>query len=206
MQLSKLHKLREKSEPIWHITLAITIAMGLQLILKDTLLLGLKYVIVSLELVLIMVLLIPEISAFFKRLFGVVLVGTITLFNVISLVQVARELLSNQGIDGRTLLISAAAIYLTNIIVFGILYWELDNTKEDIPDFAFSQASRSDYPGWRPTFFDYLYISTANVTSNSPSEGSPLTHRAKFLMSAQGIIALVTIVIVITRAVSILGS
>jgi uncharacterized membrane protein len=205
MQLSKLNTLKQKSEPTWHITLAIAIAVGLQFILKDSLVLGSKYAIASLEVSLMLVLLIPELNATIKRLFAFLLITLITIANVVSLGQVTRALFAITHIDGKALLVSSVAIYLTNIIVFGILYWELDNTKQDVPDFEFPQFSSNESTKWRPTYFDYLYVSITNATAFSPTDTLPLTHRAKALMSVQSIIALVTVVLVTARAVNILG-
>jgi hypothetical protein len=53
-------------------------------------------------------------------------------------------------------------------------------------------------------FVDYLYVSITNSTAFSPTDTLPLTTRAKALMSLQAIIALVTSLLVIARAVNVL--
>ena len=58
---------------------------------------------------------------------------------------------------------------------------------------------------WRPQFIDYLYVSLTNATAFSPTDTMPLTPTAKWLMSAQSLVSLVTIGLVVARAVNILG-
>jgi hypothetical protein len=59
-------------------------------------------------------------------------------------------------------------------------------------------------PGWHPTLVDYLYTSLTNATAFSPTDTMPLTPLAKALMAAQSLIALVTVGLVVARAVNIL--
>jgi len=129
---------------------------------------------------------------------------------------------NNPGI----LLGSGAAIFFTNVIIFGIWYWQIDRGgpiareesmgrgNDPYPDFLFSQTSPTDDgtskrgiapPNWQPTFVDYLYVSYTNVVAFSPTDTMPLTGRAKILMSAQSVVALTTLVFVIARAVNVIG-
>ncbi|MDB5176037.1 MAG: hypothetical protein JWM81_895 [Candidatus Saccharibacteria bacterium] len=204
MRLSTLTQ-KNNSETTWHVAAALVIAVGLQLVLKDNLAFGSKYALAALEGVLLVIVLIPSLHASARRLIAILLVGFITVANVFSLALVIKALFSSGAVDGRQLLISSVAIYLTNIIVFGILYWELDNTKPDQDDFAFPQASLAGQSAWRPTFFDYLYVSITNATAFSPTDTLPLTHRAKLLMTIQSITSLVTVALVAARAVNILS-
>jgi hypothetical protein len=204
MRLSTLTQ-KNNSEPTWHVAAALFIAIGLQLVLKDNLAFGSKYIVAALEGFLLIILLLPGLGAAARRLFAILLVAFITLTNVFSLAQVIHALFSHNTFDGRQLLISSVAIYITNIIVFGLLYWELDNTKADQDDFLFPQAGQSGQTTWRPTFFDYLYVSVTNATAFSPTDTLPLTHRAKLLMTVQSVTSLVTIALVAARAVNILS-
>lgn len=111
------------------------------------------------------------------------------------------------------LLESAAAIYLTNVIAFGVWYWELDRgepqarrDQELQPDLLFQQMTNRHLapPSWRPTFPDYLYVSLTNATAFSPADTMPLTVRIKALMGLQALVALSTTALVIARAVGIL--
>ncbi|MDL2341994.1 MAG: hypothetical protein QFB87_02875 [Patescibacteria group bacterium] len=208
MRLASITK-SEINEPVWHVVGAIIIAIGLQLLLKKELVFSSKYAVAGLEVILLAVVAIPAIGARLKRLFAFGLIGLVTLANLVSLGLVVKALLSSGSqADGHQLLLSSVAIYLTNIIVFGVLYWELDGTSADEPDFQFTQFSSDDAKDkrWRPTFFDYVYVSITNATAFSPTDTMPLTHRAKLLMSLQSLIALVTVALVAARAVNILGS
>ena len=100
------------------------------------------------------------------------------------------------------------------MIAFGLWYWELDGggpaarlrAQEPYRDFLFPQMSMPDKarPGWRPTFFDYLYVSLTNATAFSPTDTMPLTRKAKGLMSVQSIASLLTVALVAGRAVNII--
>ena len=59
-------------------------------------------------------------------------------------------------------------------------------------------------PGWQPSLVDYLYTSFTNATAFSPTDTMPLTPMAKALMAVQSMTALVTIGLVVARAVNIL--
>jgi hypothetical protein len=113
------------------------------------------------------------------------------------------------------LLGGGAAIFLTNVIAFGIWYWELDRGgpfarqagKHPYPDFLFPQMSDpgNARPDWRPTFVDYLYVSFTNVVAFSPTDTMPLARWAKGMMTIQSLVSMTTIALVIARAVNILG-
>lgn len=129
--------------------------------------------------------------------------------------------------EGPGLLVAAIQVWLTNVIGFALLYWELDRggpvrrrteRRDRLPpaDWRFSQdenddavievaAGASKSSGWVPTFVDYLYVSITNSSAFSPTDTMPLTTRAKALMSLQATAALLTSLLVIAKAVSSLG-
>ncbi len=219
MKLAHVHHKREV-EPVWHIQLAVLAAIALQLALNNTLTVGPKFALAGLELLLLLVLiLVPKAGRAawrLKRGSAILLIALISAANFVSLVLVIEALFNNSHITGRELIASGLAIYLTNIIVFGLWYWEMDSNgvQGQSPavrpiDFLFPQMTPGEHvikPGlWSPTFFDYLYVSVTNATAFSPTDTYPLTHRAKFLMSIQCLISVVTIALVAARAVSILA-
>lgn len=112
-----------------------------------------------------------------------------------------------------TLIGSGAAIYLTNIIVFGLWYWELDrggpvaraSGTRRYPDFMFVQMDKTEMasPDWEPTFFDYLWLSFTSATAFSPTDTMPLSRPAKAIMMIQAAVSLLTVGLVIARAVNI---
>ena len=112
------------------------------------------------------------------------------------------------------LLRTGAVVWLENIIVFAMLYWELDSAGPAArlyrtrahPDFAFPQHMNPDVtaPGWRPVFWDYLYLGYTNAVAFSPTDAMPLTRRAKALMAAECTLSAVALLLVAARAVNIL--
>lgn len=210
-----------KKEPLWHIELAVLCAIGLQLLLSNQLTVGPKYLIAGLELLLVIGLRLTEEPSprphNGRRLVSLILTGLITFANITSLVLVCRYLINgDHNITGVRLLVSALAIYLTNIIIFALWYWQMDGggagnrgTHQPPVDFLFPQmtteSSVTEQPHWQPTFFDYLYVSVTNATAFSPTDAMPLTHRAKFLMTIQGLASLGTVALVAARAINILA-
>jgi len=105
-------------------------------------------------------------------------------------------------------------VWVYIIITFAFLYWELDGSgpeararaAPEFPDLAFPQHlnPRVARPGWRPQFFDYLYLGFTNATAFSPTDVMPLTRWAKLAMAVQATAGLVVVGLVIARAVNIL--
>jgi len=102
------------------------------------------------------------------------------------------------------------------VLVFGLWYWELDRggplarhlRREALPDFLFPQMGEGKAyvaDDWRPGLVDYLYTSFTNATAFSPTDTMPLTQTAKWLMTVQSLTSLVTIGLVVARAVNILS-
>jgi uncharacterized membrane protein len=152
-----------------------------------------------------------------SRVIGLVLVGVVIGTNLVSLGYLLHELAALHVSDGRELLLAALQVWLTNNVAFALVYWELDRggavarlPSSDKPqqrkDFLFPQddpkvAGASE---WIPVFVDYLYVSITNSTAFSPTDTLPLTTRAKALMSVQAVVAMVTSLLVIARAVNVL--
>jgi len=144
------------------------------------------------------------------------LVAAITVDNTLSAaVLIYRILTGGVGDDVAILLGSGGAIYITNVIAFGIWYWLLDRGgplsrltgEQRYPDFLFPQMSDPDHaaPDWRPTFADYLYVAFTNAVAFSPTDTMPLARWAKLLMTVQSLVATTTIALVFARAVSLLN-
>ena len=214
MKLAHIHA--RKAEPIWHVQLAIVIAVAMQLGLNSDLTVGPRYAIAVFELVLLFVLTVisPKVHGRrlrFRRALAFALIALITISNVLSLALVLNNLFSAGVSDGKQLIISAVLIYLTNIILFGLWYWELDGSgpgseagHANEQDFLFPQTTAG-AKDWEASFFDYLYISITNASAFSPTDTLPLSHRAKLLMSSQAFISLATVALVAARAVNILA-
>lgn len=144
------------------------------------------------------------------------LLAAITVDNTVSAVLLDISILTGAvRNDAAVLLGSGGAIFITNVIVFGIWYWELDRGgpfarhagERPYPDFLFPQIANPEVsrPDWRPTFVDYLYVSVTNVMAFSPTDTMPLARWAKMMMTVQAMVALSTAGLVIARAVNVLG-
>jgi uncharacterized membrane protein len=114
------------------------------------------------------------------------------------------------------LLITGAAIWLTNVVAFALWYWEFDRGgpvaralgTQQYPDFQFPQmtAPQMAPPEWEPAFTDYLYLAFTNASAFSPTDVMPLSRWAKMAMAVQSIISIITVALVVARAVNILPS
>ena len=199
---------------------AILVAIGLQLAIPDKYGLHPRWLLPALEFVLLAVLVAINPIRFTRvtrvgRPGSLLLVAAITVDNGCSAGFLDRSILTGQASgDALGLLGSGAAIYLTNIIAFGIWYWELDRggpfaraaAATPYPDFLFPQMTDPELAPehWEPRFIDYLYVSFTNVVAFSPTDTMPLSRWAKALMGVQSIVALSTITLVIARAVNVL--
>lgn len=114
------------------------------------------------------------------------------------------------------LLITAITLLATNIVTFGLLYWQIDGGGPDArregprryPDFQFPQTGTEGLApaGWQPRFPDHLYVAFTNVVAFSPTDTLPLTHRVKGLMAIQSLISLGVLAVVLSRVINILPS
>jgi hypothetical protein len=209
----------------WPPQLATITAIALQLVLPNRLTLthNAKWVVPALEGVMLIALFIISPQRLegphsLRRRLSVTLTAIVSIANGASLVLLAHLLL-NRGLfsklQGHELIIAGSEIWLTNVLIFGLWYWELDRGGpgiraggfDDKPDFQFPQMTdevAALYPGWRPQFVDYLYLSLTNATALSPTDTLPLSVQAKLLMGLQSLVSLVTIGLVVSRAVNIL--
>ena len=206
-------------ESRWPATLAVIAAIALYVTLPASLLLGPRWVLPALEGAILVPLTLARPHRHAgesgrSRMAAIVLIALANVGNVASLALLLHLLLSGAHVSGRTLVFSAIQIYLTNVIIFGLWYWELDGggpaarlaRRSPYRDFLFPQMNATDKapPGWRPEFVDYLYVSLTNATAFSPTDTMPLTRKVKLLMGIQCLASLLTVALVAGRAVNIL--
>jgi hypothetical protein len=152
-----------------------------------------------------------------ERAITLVFVALMGLANVSILAYLVRTMVSRPGdIGGLQLLTSSIALWVTNVLAFSLLYWQMDrggpearaNDAGTRPDWLFPQsgAPADAPPDWRPTFVDYLFLAFSTATAFSPTDALPLTSRAKMLMMLESSISLSTLVVVASRAINILGA
>jgi len=209
------------AEHAWPTALAVLVAIVLQLVLPRRLSLPPRELLPSLEAALLIVLVVFNPARLTReraalRITSTVLTALITLANGVSAGLLADRLVSGHaGLDARALLLSGGSIYLTNIIAFGLWYWEYDrggpyaraDARRHEPDFLFPQMASPEVAStdWEPRLLDYLYVSVTNATAFSPTDTLPLSRWAKALMTGQATVALVTVALVVARAVNILS-
>lgn len=208
----------ERNE-LWYAQITLGVAILLQLTVTSALRVGPKYLVAAMEALLVLAIGFTaprrhSTAATAHKAISVLLIGLVSIANAGELALLTKALIHGASLPGKTLLSGALAIFLTNVIMFGLWYWELDSPglsgrhKRSIEtNFQFPQneSMHENTRRWRPGFLDYLYVSLTNGTAFSPTDTMPLTHIAKGLMSVQAFISLVTVVLVTARAVNILA-
>lgn len=213
-----------RREPHGYAALAVIATIALDLTLPQQLTVGPTWLVPALAALLLVPLLVVVPYRHsgeppWQRLLSIVLVALINVANVVSLVLLVHYLLIGGKAEGGPLLIESIKIWLTNVLIFALWYWELDRggpgqrrgpeTDQQEPDFLFPQMQMARASGgpttWTPLFVDYLYLSFTNATAFSPTDTMPLTPWAKLLMLVQSLASLLTVALVAARAVNILS-
>jgi hypothetical protein len=142
------------------------------------------------------------------------MIAFVSAANIYSLTTLSKFLLHHHVSNGDQLVRSGVVIWLTNFLIFSLWYWEVDRggpgkraAGHDLPpDFLFPQMSDDmiEPRDWRPKFIDYLYVSLTNATAFSPTDTMPLSPMAKSVMGVQSLVSLVTIGLIVSRAINIL--
>ena len=208
-----------EGEHRWPVSAVVGLVVALQFTLPKALSLSMQRPICAVEVLLLAGLLLRNPLRINKhhpsiRLLGLALVSLMMLSNTASALKLIDSIVTRSVTDARSLLLSGSSIWLTNVVVFALWYWELDRggpgkraqATHLYPDFIFPQMSDPLYAPktWRPNFFDYLYTSFTNASAFSPTDVMPLTRWAKALMLLQSMTALLMVGLVIARAVNIL--
>lgn len=196
--------------------MALLVAAGLYATLPGNLILGggvLRWIVPVLEVALIIVAAVnPVAESEHRRHVGIFLVVLITLANASALGLLIDLLLTQAGFNGGVLILSAIQIWTTNVMIFGLWYWEVDGggprrrhlDPAGPAGFLFPQWTQPEPWRWKPRFADYLYVSVTNSMAFSPTDAMPLERRIKALMAVQAAISMLTILLVAARAVNIL--
>ena len=145
------------------------------------------------------------------------LIGLISAVNAAAAVRLVAGIIgaAKFSTDANILLGSGGAIWLSNVITFGLWYWDLDRGgaaarargSSRQPAFVFPEMTNAQYvaPGWYPKFIDYLHLSFTTATAFSPTDVSAIKPWAKIMMMTEEAISLLVAVLVVSRAVNILG-
>jgi uncharacterized membrane protein len=211
---------RTNGEARWASTSAVVIAIALQISLPNRYAMPPRWLLPAVGGLLLVGLVIANPRRINKRSAGlrassIVLTGLISLANAISAGRLLRSLLRGMATEDAALLLRwGGAIWLTNIVIFSLWYWELDRGgpgaraegAREYPDLLFPQMATPEIapPDWEPMFLDYLYLAFTNATAFSPTDVLPLSRWAKMLMLAQSAVSAATVILVVARAVNIL--
>lgn len=204
----------------WPAALAILVVIGLQLALPAKLT-PLPFLLPAIELGLLVVLAVADPGRVDRestvlRTLGLALVAVASIATAWSADLLVAGIVTERGdVSPADLLLNGGLIWLTNVIVFALWFWELDrggpaaraHARREHPDFLFPQMTirqivRQD---WEPRFVDYLYLSFTNSTAFSPTDTMPLTRWAKLAMMFEAAMSFVVVLLVVARAVNVLG-
>lgn len=207
-------------EPRWPVTLVVLGAIAMQVALPPGVATRPSWLLPALATLLLIGVLIANPRRVDRespalRAATLVLVGVLSLANAWSAARLIDQLLRGANHQQPTaLLLTGGTIWLTNIIVFSLWYWELDrggpvaraHHPALFPDFVFPQMQSPELapPTWEPGFVDYLYLSFTNAAAFSPTDVMPLSRWAKLTMLVQSMVSLATLALVIARAVNVL--
>jgi hypothetical protein len=216
---------KTQGELRWPVAITLAVAAALQVAVPDKLVLvSPSWILPAVQGALLIVLVTANPHRINResmalRSLSLMLAALLTLANGWSVARLAVGI--TQGTMGQKagqLLITGAVIWLTNVIVFGLWYWEFDrggpvaralNIGNHYPDFQFPQMVSPPAmvpPDWEPAFLDYLYLGFTNASAFSPTDVMPLSRWAKVAMTVQSLISIVTVALVVSRAVNILPS
>jgi uncharacterized membrane protein len=208
-----------ETENRWPAGIAILAAIGLQVMQRRDLAFSPKWLLPGIELALFLVLVIANPTRINRestvlRWVGIALVAIASLATAWSLVRLVYQLVHGGLHSAPQLLLNGGAIWLTNVIVFALWYWEVDrggpaaraNARDEFPDFLFPQMTIPEMADrdWEPNFVDYFYVSFTNATAFSPTDTMPLSRWAKMIMLAESAVSLVTVGVIVARAINIL--
>jgi hypothetical protein len=209
-----------RRDPFWPAQVTVLAAIALSLTLPSKLTIRPVWLIPAIEAVLLVGLVVWTPRAGerrpMRRRVALSLIGLVSASNLLNLILLVHHLVRHsQGTQGRPLILAGAEIWITNVLLFAVWYWELDRggplaRKLEVlraPDFLFPQMTDHHLGGidWRAGYVDYLYTSFTNASAFSPTDTMPLTPIAKMLMLVQSLASLVTIGLVLARAVNILN-
>jgi hypothetical protein len=213
---------RTQGELRWPVTLTTAVGIALQVALPDRLVLvHPSWILPAVQGALLIVLMAANPHRIDRqsraiRSVALMLAALLSLANGWSVARLANGIVhGGSDLTAGRLLITGSAIWLTNLVVFALWYWELDRggpveralgTKR-YPDFQFVQMVSPPEmvpPDWEPAFTDYLYLAFTNAASFSPTDVLPMSRWAKLGMTMQALISLVTVALVVSRAVGIL--
>jgi hypothetical protein len=201
--------------PHWNAILGLVAIGVLYGLLPEKVSIGPRWLLLAIEGVFILpfvfaVLTRRSVSPVTLRVGSMILLGIVTFVLAIGIVHMISTL--KKELNGFDLLFTGLLLYGCNILMFALWYWEIDGggperrqqPAHQLADFLFPQQMGGFDEKWAPHFFDYLYVAFTGATAFSPTDTMPLSHRAKFLMMLEAILALLLLSFVVSRAINII--
>jgi len=202
--------------PRWAAIIGLLAVGVLYLFLPERLRIGPNWLLLVIEVVALLPLVVSMLtrhrfSHFTLRVYAMILLGIVTLALAVSITLLIFTLPTYK--QATNLLGSAAILWISNIIVFALWYWEIDGggpvkrhlSGHQAADFMFPQQADGNDGSWAPHFLDYLFLAFTGATALSPADTFPMTRPAKTLMMIEALLSLTIIVLLAARAVNILG-
>jgi len=221
-----------RAEHRWPVVIAVLAALVLYATLPSSFLPAIRYSVVVIGVLLLIPVIVLNPTHLMRqtrwsRMISLILAGVLAVANQIAFIQLVILLVHGDSHDGPALLLASLQVWVTNVIVYALIYWEMDRggpvarrheTRDNLDpaDFRFPQdedhdavtevAIRSSVKSdWAAGYIDYLYFSLSNSMAFSPADTMPLSHRAKILMGLESFTGFVLLALVIARGVSLLG-
>jgi len=142
--------------------------------------------------------------------------AVLVIANAVSLVLLVRGVFLGSSLRPTGLLFAGLALWLVNFAVFALVYWEIDGGgpearadgyRDRYPDLVFPQQ-QADQQGlapatWKPSFYDYVYVSLTSAIAFSPTDAMPYSKRAKLVMGVESVLSFAILAVIVARAVNI---
>ncbi|WP_420124343.1 hypothetical protein [Nakamurella sp.] len=209
-----------RGEQRWEVSVAVGLMIVLQLALPGALTPVGRWTLPAIELVIAVILVAGnpfriERSSPGRRAAALALLAVAGLANALAVALLIKDLVAgNGGDDPIPLLATGANIWIGNVIIFALLFWEFDRggpaaraaATRPTPDFLFPQMADGSglFRSWEPRFSDYAFVSFTTATAFSPTDTMPMSRWAKLAMMLESSVSLVTAALVIARAVNVL--
>ena len=201
--------------PHWNAILGLLAIGVLYALLPDKISIGPRGLLLAIEVVFLLPFVIAvltrrSVSPVTLRVGSMILLGIVTAALAIGIVHMILTL--KNDLKGIGLLFTGLLLYGCNVLLFALWYWEIDGggperrqqSDHQLSDFLFPQQMGGLDENWAPHFVDYLYVGFTGATAFSPTDTMPLSHRAKFLMMLEAILALILLSFVVSRAINII--
>jgi uncharacterized membrane protein len=150
------------------------------------------------------------------RILSFTFITLLVIANAVSLVLLVRGVFVGSPLQATSLLLTGLALWLVNVAIFALLYWEMDGGGPEAradgyagryPDLVFPQHQADQEQlaagDWKPSFYDYLYVSLTSSIAFSPTDAMPYSRRAKLVMAAENLLSFATLAVIVARAVNV---